>query len=84
MTNTQLVNYLLAAQQNPGTTYYADSATGPPVDVRPTASSPVANAGAPLTSEFKYDLMGDDQTLFGAAWEIGAYSMVAEAPGRAK
>ncbi|HEY3823049.1 MAG TPA: polysaccharide deacetylase family protein, partial [Bryobacteraceae bacterium] len=84
MTNTQLVNYLLAAQQNPGTTYYADSATGPPVDVRPTASSPVANAGAPLTSEFKYDLMGDDQTLFGAAWEIGAYSLVAESPGRAK
>jgi hypothetical protein len=84
MTNTQLVNYLIAAQQNSGTTYYADSATGAPVDVRPTGGSPVANAGATLTSEFKYDLMGDDQTLFGSSWEMGAYTLVAEAPGRVK
>src|SRR5207244_3943568 len=40
MTNTQLVNYLIAAQRNSGTTYYADSATGAPVDVRPTGASP--------------------------------------------
>jgi Polysaccharide deacetylase len=72
MTNTQLVNYLIAAQQNPGTTYYADSVTGNPVDVRPTVVSPVANAGAALTTEFKYDLMGDDQTMFGSSWEMGA------------
>jgi hypothetical protein len=84
MTNTQLVNYLTAAQQNPGTTYYADSVTGPPVNVRPTSASPVANAGAALTSEFKFDLMGDDQTLFGSSWEMGAYALVAEAPGHAK
>lgn len=84
MTNTQLVNYLIATQQNPGTTYYADSTTGPPVDVRPTSASPVANAGAALTNEFKYDLMGDDQTLFGSSWEMGAYTLVAESPGRAK
>lgn len=84
MTNTQLVNYLIAAQRNSGTTYYADSATGAPVDVRPTGASPVANAGAALTSEFKYDLMGDDQTLFGSSWEMGAYTLVAEAPGHAK
>ena len=84
MTNTQLVNYLIAAKQNSGTTYYADSVTGPPVDVRPTALSPVSNAGAPLTTEFKYDLMGDDQTLFGTSWEMGAYTLVAEAPGNAK
>lgn len=84
MTNTQLVNYLIAAQQNSGTTHYADSVTGSPVDVRPTSGSPVANAGAALTSEFKYDLMGDDQTLFGTSWEIGAYTLVAEAPGNAK
>jgi hypothetical protein len=84
MTNTQLVNYLIAAQQNSGTTYYVDSATGAPVDVRPTGGSPVANAGAALTSEFKFDLMGDDQTLFGASWEMGAYTLVAEAPGNAK
>jgi hypothetical protein len=84
MTNTQLVNYLIAAQQNSGTTYYADSVTGAPVDVRPTSGSPIANAGATLTSEFKYDLMGDDQTLFGASWEMGAYTLVPEAPGHAK
>jgi hypothetical protein len=84
MTNTQLVNYLIATQQNSGTTYYADSVTGMPVDVRPTGGSPVANAGAALTSEFKYDLMGDDQTLFGSSWEMGAYTLVAEAPGNAK
>jgi Polysaccharide deacetylase len=84
MTNTQLVNYLLGAQQNSGTTYYADSATGPPVDVRPTPASPVVNAGAALTSEFKFDLMGDDQTVSGSAWEMGAFSLVGEAPGKAK
>jgi len=84
MTNTQLVNYLKGVQQNPGTTYYADSTTGLPVDVRPTAASPVANAGAALTTEFKFDLMGDDQTIFGSSWEMGAYSLVGEAPGRVK
>src|SRR3954470_809716 len=78
MTNTQLVNYLIAAQRNSGTTYYADSAMGAPVDVRPTGASPVANAGVALTSEFKYGLMGDDQTLFGSSWEMGAYTLVAE------
>lgn len=84
MTNTQLVNYLLATQHNAGTTYYADSVAGNPVDVRPTGASPVANAGAALTSEFKFDLMGDDQSLFGASWEMGAYALVAEAPGNAR
>ncbi|HKW16218.1 MAG TPA: right-handed parallel beta-helix repeat-containing protein [Terriglobales bacterium] len=84
MTNTQLVNYLLGTQQNPGTTYYADSVTGLPVDVRPTAASPVADAGASLTSEFKFDLMGTDQTLFGSSWEIGAYALVPESDGRVK
>ena len=71
MTNTQLVNYLIATQQNSGTTYYADSVAGSPVDMRPTDKSPVANTGAALTSEFKFDLMGDDQTLFGSSWEMG-------------
>lgn len=84
MTNTQLVNYLLSTQQNPGTTYYADSASGRLVDVRPTASSPTANSGAALSSEFKFDLLGVDQTLFGSSWEMGAFALVPEAPGRAK
>jgi len=84
MTNTQLVNYLLTTQPNGGTTYYADSATGPAVDVRPTAASPVVDAGAALTSEFKFDLMGVDQTQFGTSWEMGAEGFVPEAAGRVK
>lgn len=82
MTNTQLVNYLLSTQQNFGTTYYADSITGPPVDVRPTTASPVTDAGAALSSEFGLDLLGIDQSLFGSGWEIGAYALVPESTGR--
>jgi hypothetical protein len=84
MTNTQLVNYLLTTQPDAGTTYYADSSTGPAVDVRPTALSPTVDTGAALTTEFKFDLMGVDQTLFGAGWEMGALGFVPEAEGRAK
>ena len=84
MTNTQLVNYLLSTQQNFGTTYYADSATGPPLDARPTAASPVVNTGAALGSEFKFDLRGVDQTLFGSGWEIGAFGFVPENTGHAR
>jgi hypothetical protein len=82
MTNTQLVTYLRATQQNSGTTYYADSVTGKAVDVRPTAASPVVSAGMPLPPEFKYDLMGADQTQIG--WTMGAYGYVPESTGRAK
>jgi len=84
MTNTQLVNYLLSAQQDSGTTYYADSSTGTSVDMRPTSSSPVVSAGTPLTAEFKFDLMGVDQTQVGAGWEMGALQFVPEQAGRAK
>ena len=83
MTNTQLVNYLLGTQQTFGTTNYADAATGPPLDARPTSVSPVANTGATLTDEFKYDLLGIDQSQFGSGWEIGALTLVPESTGRA-
>jgi hypothetical protein len=83
MTNTQLVSYLLTAQQDPGTTFYADTVTGRPVDLRPTAASPVVSAGTALGPEFKFDLMGIDQTLFGS-WEMGTYGYVPESTGRAK
>ncbi len=83
MSNTQLVNYLLSAQQNPGTTYYADAATGT-VDTRPTAASPVVDQGAPLASEYKIDLLGIDQTQFGTGWEMGPMVLVPEQSGRAK
>ena len=82
MTNTQLVNYLLGAQQNPGTTDYADSATGA-VDARPTQSSPFVDQGAPLGDEYKFDLMGIDQTQFGDGWEMGSFIFVPEYLGRA-
>ncbi len=82
MTNTQLIDYLLTAQPDAGTTYYADSATGQAVDVRPTAASPVRAAGTVLTPEFKYDLLGADQMQFG--WNMGAYGYVPESAGRAK
>ena len=80
MTNTQLVDYLLTTQQDAGTTYYADSVTGKPVDLRPTF--PVVGAGESLATQYKYDLMGTDQTIFG--WNIGAYSYIPESAGRAK
>ena len=83
MTNTQLVNYLLGRQQDFGTTYYADSAAGPPADLRPTQFSPVVDQGTALGDEYKYDLMGIDQTQFGSGWEMGAFSFVPEYLGRA-
>ncbi len=84
MTNTQLVNYLLGGKQDPGTTYYADAASGTPVDVRPSLSAPIVNQGAALSAEYKFDLMGIDQSLFGSGWEIGALAMVPESAGTAK
>ena len=84
MSNTQLVNYLLDTQQNSGTTYYADVTTGPPVDARPTQASPVVDQGATLAGEYKYDLMGIDQTLFGSGWEIGSLVFVPENLGHAE
>lgn len=83
MTNTQMVNYLLGTQQNYGTTYYADSANGPLLDVRPTQSSPVVDQGASLAAEYKYDLMGVDQTQQGSGWEMGAFAFVPEYLGHA-
>jgi hypothetical protein len=84
MTNTQLVNYLLSTQQDFGTTFYADSAVSQGLDPRPTASSPVVDSGSALSSEFKFDLLGVDQSLFGASWEIGAFGFVADIPGTVK
>jgi signal peptidase I len=84
MSNTQLVNYLLTTQQNSGTTYYADATTGPPVDPRPTGSSPVVDQGATLAAEYEYDLMGINQNLFGSGWEIGSLVFVPENLGHAE
>ncbi len=82
MTNTQLVNYLLGTAQNPNTTTYVDSSSGT-VDVRPTGLSPVVDQGAVLSDEYKYDLMGIDQSQFGTRWEAGAFAYVTEQFGHA-
>lgn len=84
MTNTQLVNYLLGATQNANTTYYADSTTGPAVDVRPVSNAAqLVDQGSPLPAEYKYDLLGIDQTQFGESWESGAFAFVPEQLGHA-
>ena len=53
-----------------------------PVDVRPLASSPVVDQGAALGNEYKFDIMGIDQTQFGIGWEIGSLVYVPEQAGR--
>jgi parallel beta helix pectate lyase-like protein len=84
MTNTQLVNYLLGTTQNANTTYYANSVSGPPVDVRPVSNAAqLADQGSPLPAEYKYDLLGIDQTQFGGSWESGAFAFVPEQLGNA-
>jgi Right handed beta helix region/Polysaccharide deacetylase len=83
LSNTQLVNYLLGTKANFGTSNYSDAATGV-ADMRPGEGSPDVDAGAALSSEYKYDLMGVDQTQFGTGWEIGAYAFVPESAGHAK
>ncbi len=66
MSNTQLVNFLAGDDQNPGTTYFAGVTTGPDIDLRPQSIAPDVDHGAALNSEFKYDLLGIDQTQFGS------------------
>jgi len=84
MSNTQLMNYLAAADHNSGTTYFADVTSGPDIDVRPLAGSPDVDQGAALSNEYKYDLMGIDQTQFGSGWEIGSFTYVPEILGHAR
>jgi hypothetical protein len=84
MTNTQLVEYLSGAQPDVGTTYFADAATGDPPDFRPSMTSVTTDQGTSVGAEFKYDLMGVDQTQFGGAWDVGAFVLVPEMLGRAR
>lgn len=80
MTNTQLVNWILAQSQTPGTTYYVSPPTGAEADLRPTRTSPVVNTGADLGAGFALDLEGLDQRAFGTGWEMGAYAFLGQAP----
>jgi hypothetical protein len=83
MSNTQLVDYLVSKQQNAGTTNYVAATTGVP-DFRVGAGSPEVDAGVAVGNEYKFDLMGNDQSLFGARWEIGASAYVPESLGTVK
>lgn len=74
MTNTALIDWIYSQSRVGATTNYVSPATGPEVDYRPTAASPVVNTGADLGANYKLDLLGVDQTWMGAAWEIGAYA----------
>ncbi len=81
MSNTQLINYLRTTQPNYGTTYYADATSGADLNVHPTPASPVVDHGASLAAEYKYDLLGIDQTQFGSGWEIGAFAFAPQLLG---
>jgi hypothetical protein len=83
--NTQMVNLLLSCQPNDvvpsgyvSGSYYVCPSSGTEADFRPTVNSPVKDAGANLGAEYQYDLMGINQNLYGARWEIGAYAYVPE------
>jgi hypothetical protein len=83
MTNTQLVDYLLSTQQNAGTTNYVDGALGT-TDFRAVPGSAEVDAGTTLGDEYKFEVMGIDQSLFGARWEMGASAFVPESLGTVK
>ena len=83
--NTQMVNILLSCQANDvvptgyvAGSYYVCGSSGKEADFRPTVNSPVRDVGANLGIEYQYDLLGINQNLYGAGWEIGAYAYVPE------
>ena len=83
--NTALVNFLLGCSANDlvpagyvAGSYFVCPSSGVEADFRPTANSPVRDAGMNLGTEFQFDLMGINQNLFGSGWEIGAYTYVPE------
>ncbi|MGA9391484.1 MAG: hypothetical protein WBV69_13675 [Candidatus Sulfotelmatobacter sp.] len=75
-TNTELVNWLLSGTQETGTdgsNYYTFPATSTLLDFRPTAISPVVDAGQNLGAAYELDINGVNQNSYGTAWEIGAH-----------
>ena len=83
--NTQMVSLLLGSSVNdqapPGFvsgSFYVSPSSGVEADFRPTANSPVRDAGVNLGTEYQFDLMGVNQNSFGSGWEIGAYVYVPE------
>jgi hypothetical protein len=86
-TNTGLVNWLTAGTLESGTdgNFYfkfpAGSAylAGGGVDFRPTASSPVVDAGQNLGTAYALDINGVNQNSCGSRWEIGAHAYIPNA-----
>jgi hypothetical protein len=82
MTNTSLVNWLTSGTLAAGTGvtdgnyYYKSAATSMNLDFRPTAQSPVVNAGQNLGSAYAIDINGINQNSYGNAWEIGAHAFI--------
>jgi hypothetical protein len=78
-TNTGLVNWLLGGTLETGTdgnSYYKFTATSMTLDFRPTASSPVVDAGQNLGTAYEIDINGLNQNSYGTGWEIGAHAFV--------
>ena len=85
-TNTGLVNWLTSGTQetgNDGNYYYKSAATGVfsasgGMDFRPTAQSPVVNAGENLGAAYEIDINGINQNSYGTGWEIGAHAFIGD------
>jgi hypothetical protein len=78
-TNTGLVNWLLGGTQETGTdgnAYYKRPGNTVAVDFRPTANSPVVDAGQNLGTAYQIDINGVNQNSSGQEWEIGAHAFI--------
>ena len=82
--NTAMVSFLLGCTANDAVpagyvagSYYVCPSSGVEADFRPTANSPVRDAGVNLGTEWQYDLMGINQNSFGSGWEMGALRLCA-------
>jgi hypothetical protein len=82
--NTGLVNWLTAGTLEAGTDgnfYYKSPASSAftqsgGLDLRPTAGSPVVDAGQNLGAAYAVDINGINQNSYGSGWEIGAHVFV--------
>lgn len=84
MTNTGLVNWLRTGTLESGTDgnfYYKSAATktygqNGGMDFRPTAASPVVDAGTNVGAAYAIDINGVNQESYGNGWEIGAHAYI--------
>ena len=79
-TNTGLVNWLTSGTLEAGADgnfYYKSAASSMGLDFRPTASSPVVDAGQNLGAAYQLDINGVNQNSYGSGWEIGAHAYAA-------